>query len=114
MRDSSFLGEQKCLDYSILLGVYKCSSPMKDREELGDNIMWGEQKRNGWVSKSGKRAYFFSIIDYLQSYTIKKQIEHFLKAKILYPGQSDKVTVIPPYQYYIRFYKFISRRVIKE
>ena len=112
LRDSGFLALQKCLDYSMLLGVYKTTKHIGKENIL--STIWPEQRRNGWVSKSGKRVYFFSIIDYLQTYTFKKKMEHFVKSKILYPNHSDNVTVIPPYKYYKRFYKFMSGRVIKE
>lgn len=63
--DSDFLGEQRLMDYSVLLGVEK-----NDRGMLRDGEFDINMRSNKFVSSDGQRIYHISIIDYLQKFDL--------------------------------------------
>ncbi|XP_037956790.1 putative 1-phosphatidylinositol 3-phosphate 5-kinase [Teleopsis dalmanni] len=79
-RDSTFLGKNYVMDYSLLVGL--------------DN-------NNGLL--------VLGIIDYIRTYTFDKKVESFVKQKMTLGSTGKLPTVIPPEQYKQRFADAMDR-----
>ena len=52
-----------------------------------------------------------AIIDYLQTFNLRKKLEYFFKAKV-FQGGKDLISCVPASNYAQRFYKFMKAEVI--
>jgi hypothetical protein len=138
--DSEFLERHNIMDYSLLLGVCALadappSSPpspppsddvsavftaanmaalvaemnddsKRDRRSLFETCRGGIGATHG----SGE-VYFCGIIDILQAYNLRKQLEHQYKAKRFDPAG---VSVTHPHAYATRFRQFMSSIILRE
>ena len=139
--DSEFLERHNIMDYSLLLGVCALAdapsppsppSPpptddlsavftaadmaalvaemnddsKRDRRSLFETFRGGIGATHG----SGE-VYFCGIIDILQAYNLRKQLEHQYKAKRFDPAG---VSVTHPHAYATRFRQFMSSIILRE
>ncbi len=66
-------------------------------------MYWGKGAVEG---KDGKEIYFFGIIDYLVEFGFLKKGEYLFKSKV--QGLGQKMSVMPPKEYGIRFKSYLS------
>jgi len=82
--DSELLQRNNIMDYSLLVGVHR--NPIIGEEETYSSPIYRSvfQYAHGGLTCQGTRAtYFISIIDVLQDYDATKQVERFVKTKVL-------------------------------
>lgn len=70
-------------------------------------------KRHTFLSEDGKFIYYVGIIDYLQTYNLRKTGETLLKRLTLSPENKNLISCVPPTLYRERFHQFMSSFVIK-
>ena len=125
--DVEFLGIQKVMDYSLLVGItenrscpsnYITSSKknifsMNSSQLSNLSVDYVSNKHDHRVScdqflpfscSDSKNTYFFGIIDTLTFYNWKKKSEYFFKRLFI----NNKISCIPPSDYQFRFYNFIT------
>lgn len=116
--DCKFLEKFEIIDYSLILGIHytddgvgtgaggetsdeahnKSTSPPTQERLYGEII--GKDADNAVVDE----MYFMTIIDVLQPYNFRKQLEYGVKSL----RYGDDMSVIPPSQYASRFISFIT------
>eukprot|EP01103_Thecamoeba_quadrilineata_P000568 TRINITY_DN10495_c0_g1_i1.p1 TRINITY_DN10495_c0_g1~~TRINITY_DN10495_c0_g1_i1.p1 ORF type:complete len:748 (+),score=170.98 TRINITY_DN10495_c0_g1_i1:11-2254(+) len=115
--DAQFLASKQIIDYSLLLGVHvvdpKNVSSLPPFENYAKKIEEFHSPDGGYYSLDGTnkhvgRIYYMAIIDILQPYNMKKQIERAAKG-LRYEKQ--ELSVAPPKDYSERFFKFIAQHV---
>uniref|UniRef100_A0A7S2SHP4 PIPK domain-containing protein n=1 Tax=Mucochytrium quahogii TaxID=96639 RepID=A0A7S2SHP4_9STRA len=79
--DTAFLVSHNIMDYSLLVGVHSgeltgCESNCPVQRSI-------YQKHFGGIRSQYGGTYFVSLIDVLQSYDFSKQMERFMKTKVL-------------------------------
>ena len=114
--DSDFLCNiMNVMDYSLLISVKKAvfqnSGPTIVRSsELTSNIKYRLSERGDEFFEVDKviapHIYNFGIIDYLQTFNYKKQIEQFWKVHIL-RNEKNGISCVEPGYYHDRFQKSI-------
>jgi hypothetical protein len=62
----------------------------------------------GLPSADGQHIYFMGVIDILQTYRVRKKLEHFFKGAYM---DKQKISCVPPNQYAARFSKFMTDAV---
>eukprot|EP00928_Gymnodinium_smaydae_P027322 TRINITY_DN21170_c0_g1_i1.p1 TRINITY_DN21170_c0_g1~~TRINITY_DN21170_c0_g1_i1.p1 ORF type:complete len:1067 (+),score=206.70 TRINITY_DN21170_c0_g1_i1:123-3203(+) len=112
--DAAFLREQGMLDYSLLVGIHRLPrdlAPAEHEARLQQLIAAG-----GYVSLERQKVYFFGIIDVLESYSLRWQMQHAvlrtaycLSCKC---ASMDGISALPPHEYADRFQTFVSREVL--
>ena len=98
------------MDYSLLIGfeeVTQAPSFGINRSPQGFDKVIG---KHSFRSSCKKFIYHISIIDYLQSFTFKKQSEIYLKTKFL-GAKSSELSSMSPVPYCLRFNKFMKNNV---
>ena len=105
-RDTKFLEKYNIMDYSLLFGIAH-----RRRDSIFENLL-----DNGRISFTKKKdfAYFMSIIDIFQKYTIKKRMEHSLKSLKLSAKESRMISCIPPKPYSDRFNNFVKTYILNK
>lgn len=114
--DCRVLESFQIMDYSLLMGVHFVNRVGKDAEKLKKWKSLSEEEKSIVLKKgieassaSGEKLVLFvGIIDVLQDYSIKKNIEHNLKA-ILY--EKNTVSVQTSEFYAKRFLKYMTKYV---
>ena len=114
--DLRVLESFKIMDFSLLVGIHnldlaKDSSPPIEPmniEKLKETDSWGAIPAKN--SKGENLLLFMGIIDILQSYRLKKKLEHTLKSMI---HDGDSISVHKPSYYCKRFYEFMSTTVLR-
>jgi tetratricopeptide (TPR) repeat protein len=114
--DIRFLKENDIIDYSLLLGVHKV--PNEERRVLleapPDNTDFFGAYYHVCYSDDYAEMYFMGIIDILQRYNNRKQIEKALKTGMsalkskLSKRNKEKVSVQKPFKYSRRFEQFMK------
>lgn len=104
--DLRVLESFKIMDFSLLVGIHKLD---KARGSEPINIeSWGAiPAENG---EGEKLLLFIGIIDILQSYRLRKKLEHTFKSLI---HDGDSISVHKPSYYCKRFQEFVATRVLK-
>ena len=101
--DSKFLSNQGLMDYSILIGIEEIKSERKV-SKLGLGIQSVKQSQDTslqaykFLSKCQKFIYHVSIIDFLQTFTLKKKAELAYKATFKSAKVAD-ISSMPPKEY---------------
>lgn len=72
LRDSAFLADMNLMDYSLLVGVHRKRFGLRESQIEG---MSGDNA----CAVEGPGRYYFSIIDILQEWNLKKKLERFVK-----------------------------------
>lgn len=102
-RDVEFLASRSLMDYSMLLGVHKCTKQCSHSYPV--------TFQEGCVAIEGKEILHISVIDILQSWTWAKQIENwFQRAKSF--GMTEPSSVDP--ESYARRILLMMKRVFGE
>jgi 1-phosphatidylinositol-4-phosphate 5-kinase len=92
--DSTFLCDEfGTMDYSLLVGIHK--------ETLSLNVPEIESSLSACAAHVPV-LYFFGIIDFLQTWTLRKQLEMWFKVYI-WRQNPDGISAIPPRKYRERF-----------
>ncbi|KAG2388304.1 hypothetical protein C9374_000468 [Naegleria lovaniensis] len=120
--DVRFLQENDIMDYSLLLGVHNHSQRTEEESKIISRLRLPQPtdtsfsgwQRNTCASSDGKEVYFFGIIDILQKFNNRKQVEKMmkngvqsLKAKIR-NATKERVSVEKPFKYGQRFENFLK------
>jgi len=122
--DCKFLEKFDIIDYSLILGIHYFDDwpSSADGEGGSDDAqreaehkfrksypekLFGEIIGRSETSELVGEMYFMTIIDMLQPYNLRKQLEYGVKS-IKY---GDDISVIPPSQYASRFVAFITATV---
>lgn len=103
--DLRVLESFKIMDFSLLVGVHNL-----DQDRAGcppDNNSWRVIPAKN--SKGENLLLFMGIIDILQSYRLKKKLEHTFKSMI---HDGDSISVHKPSYYCKRFQDFMGTRVL--
>ena len=69
-----------------------------------------KKTRHTYLSETGKYIYHMGIIDYLQSFTLEKNLEN--KIKTLIHKEGAEISAVKPKRYARRFLKFMRDTVI--
>lgn len=118
--DCKFLEKFDIIDYSLILGIHYFEDwPTADGDGADTTAhreaerefrksypekLFGEIMGKSDTSELIGEMYFMTIIDMLQPYNLRKQLEYGVKS-IRY---GDDISVIPPSQYASRFVAFIT------
>ena len=120
--DIIFLQENDIMDYSLLLGIHNHEQRSSEENRMvskfrlpqPDDTSFSGRQKNYCSSLDGKEIYFLGIIDILQRYNSRKQVEKVvksgmqsLKAKIRNVTK-EKVSVEKPFKYGQRFENFLK------
>jgi len=126
-KDSKLLSDNNLMDYSFLIGIHcgydknakksnlidlsenpnddpEESSPTKFRKPLPKLT----NEDGGLESELGDELYFCTIIDFFQTWTVKKMVENSLKSLVI---DSKTLSAVAPNQYRERFLVFIAEIV---
>ncbi|KAL9646006.1 hypothetical protein ABK040_000446 [Willaertia magna] len=121
-KDIRFLQENDIMDYSLLLGVHSHKERTAEESQLlrrlklphKNDTQFNGIYKNCCSSSDGQEIYFFGIIDILQKFNSRKQVEkvvksgmHSLKAKIV-NRTKERVSVEKPFKYGQRFENFMK------
>lgn len=68
-----------------------------------------QQKDGGLLSKRMGEYYYMGIIDILQPYSARKQLEHFFKGM---KYDRKEISCVPPSVYASRFLEFMDKAVV--
>ncbi|KAL0480805.1 PIP5K6 [Acrasis kona] len=107
--DVRFLKQNDIIDYSLLMGVHSTSC-----EENGDNQKFFGAYNQACYSIDRGEVYLIGIIDILQRYNNRKQLEKALKTGMsalkskISKREKEKVSVQKPFKYSRRFEQFIK------
>ncbi|OSX72412.1 hypothetical protein BU14_0438s0007 [Porphyra umbilicalis] len=116
-RDSDFLERAAIMDYSLLLGM----SEMLEEDDAWYKEQYGENEESApyyigaQVDASGERTCYricLGIIDTLQGYTLRKQLEHTFKT-VQYCSPTS-MSVAPPPVYRRRFVDFCREKILPD
>lgn len=80
---------------------------LREKFEKDNNL---QERRHKFLSKNGKFIYHVGIIDYLQDYSLGKQLENLWKQHIMMAGKM--ISAVNPYDYALRFLDFMRKNVI--
>lgn len=114
-KDVEFLNSNDLMDYSLLLGVEQVND---NQTNLGINEQQDFQSmienadalgKHSVRSIDGKFIYHVAIIDYLQIFNTKKNLEIFFKKLI--GAKASELSSINPDKYATRFLKFMNQEV---
>ena len=94
--------------YSTAIESIQATNLDDEEEEDEDTPPGGIPAKN---SKGERLLIFLGIIDILQSYRLKKKLEHTMKAIVI---DGDSISVHRPNFYCQRFQDFMSKRVFKK
>jgi hypothetical protein len=109
--DSEFFEDLYLMDYSLL--VFKMSfddeESVNQFEEFKQTRDYVYYDKHIFVSKTERNtAYIIVIIDYLQTYNLKKKMENNIKNYLTErPENYDDISCVPPDVYAQRFYKYM-------
>lgn len=118
-QDCDFLLRFGVIDYSILVG-FGSPSPhqLKQTSKMWEGVKEKDYREpsmfkqiEGGILGDGvhrKKLYFFGIVDILQVYNLRKQLEHQVKG-IVY--DKDGLSVTDPSVYCKRFLRFLTNSV---
>lgn len=70
-------------------------------------LKWWQSYDKGMLSTSGNQIYYFSIIDTLISFGLKKKTEHAIKSFVI--GDATSMSIVNPKNYFYRFITFIKQ-----
>lgn len=106
--DSTFLRDLKLMDYSILIGIEEIrhSESMYDIQGLKRSSI-STSSSHQFVSKCEKFIYHISLIDYLQTYNLRKKMEVVYKSRVK-NAKTEEISSMNPTSYQERFFKFIK------
>lgn len=122
INDVEMMWKFNLMDYSLLLCIqdnpdylaleqkftgHKLVAECREKFEKENNK---QERRHKFLSKNGKFIYHLGIIDYLQDYSTSKQLENLWKQHILQHG--NMISAVNPYDYALRFLKFMRDNVI--
>jgi len=109
--DAELLEKFGIIDYSLLLGVrfvdvcHDCERPSTllsiDALQEEDGGIWSSNHKREPL----RAVYYCAIIDILQPYNVRKQLEHNIKGVV---HDKKAISVCPPTKYVARFLQFIS------
>lgn len=94
--------------YSTAIESIQARTEDDDEEEDEDTPTGGIPAKN---AKGERVLIFLGIIDILQSYRLKKKLEHTMKSIVI---DGDSISVHRPSFYCQRFQEFMSKRVFKK
>jgi hypothetical protein len=94
--DVNFLRRYGLMDYSFLLIITKSTKACS---------------ANSYLNINGDRAYYISIIDYLQKFDAMKKWENLFK-KIQHQSKIDQISCIEPGAYANRFLNFMRNTTL--
>eukprot|EP01121_Diplochlamys_sp_Union-15-3_P016272 TRINITY_DN5508_c0_g1_i1.p1 TRINITY_DN5508_c0_g1~~TRINITY_DN5508_c0_g1_i1.p1 ORF type:complete len:308 (-),score=52.51 TRINITY_DN5508_c0_g1_i1:26-949(-) len=123
VKDANFLAERRVMDYSLLVGIhYETEENQYDLQKRKQKTKKTETKSptnvfqtyyGGMVTynpeKKRKEVYFFGIIDILQKYGKRKQLESFVKSLAV---KVEELSAVEPSFYAERFQKFLNNELI--
>jgi len=102
-KDTNFLEQFEIIDYSLIVGVHYLSDP-PEKKDVQTFPVIGEICAMDKDMQPLDEVYFLGIIDMLQPYNLRKQMEYGIKSIRYGTG----ISVIPPTQYANRFLSFIN------
>lgn len=113
--DAEFLKNQNLLDYSLLVGIHRLPldlAPWEHEARLGELKAAG-----GYVSVDRQKVYFFGIIDVLERYTLRWQIQNAVLSfgyQAACKGErADGISALRPALYADRFFTFMQQEVLR-
>ena len=112
--DSQFLRDLKLMDYSILIGIEEVKPSVSIQEGFLTHMQsFGPTSSSyQFASKCQKFIYHICLIDYLQTYNLKKKMEVVYKSKVKH-AKTEEISSMNPRSYQERFYKFVRTQVFK-
>jgi tetratricopeptide (TPR) repeat protein len=107
--DCRFLQDNDIMDYSLLLGVHESSNTSSTSSG------WYGEFHNIVSSRDGSQIYIFGIVDILQRFNSRKQLEKVVKSGMLKMRgrlvntsiKNNKISVTQPKKYARRFEQFL-------
>merc|ERR1712176_664343 len=122
-KDTMFLQQHRIMDYSLLLGIYymkiECADSFLNEDEDKDDKDDDYDDEAAHKYLGGIRAqiidgpglYYIGIIDTLQEYTWKKQLETFYKTYVR-RDDGNGISCVDPISYQQRFFEYMSHVMI--
>lgn len=113
--DLRVLESFKIMDFSLLVGIHNLDmerdvSPIEpvNIENMNETDSWGAIPAKN--DRGERLLLFMGIIDILQSYRLKKKLEHTFKSMI---HDGDSISVHKPSYYCKRFQEFMATKVLR-
>ena len=105
--DTKFLAELGLMDYSVILGVRRCS--LKDYRDgvFPKGCMVGSDQPYISTHKGEVWAYYLGIIDFLQEWNMGKRVAACLKCMCA----PKPLSTVPPKEYAEQFYSHFSEKL---
>ena len=99
--DVSFLALVQVIDYSLLVGI--CNQ----QREGGECPSTNNERFQSLFRFSGSKEYdyFIGIIDILTPWSLRKQLEHYLRGICIY---RNRISTVAPPKYALRFLEFME------
>jgi hypothetical protein len=105
--DTEFLAEIGLMDYSIILGIRRCSLKEYKPGMFPKGCMVGADQPYLSVHKGEVWAYYLGIIDYLQEWNFGKRCAAILKCCCA----PKPLSTVPPKQYADQFYSHFTEKL---
>jgi 1-phosphatidylinositol-4-phosphate 5-kinase len=108
--DCQFLQERGIMDYSFFIGIHEFGSGTTPGGS-SDRSVFKSEHYGGWFSTAKDNShrnevYYFGIIDMLQPYNLRKQLETSVKS--LYENP-EEISCVEPVKYSFRFQSYLKK-----
>jgi len=109
--DCMFLQERGIMDYSFFIGIHVLNNNSSPPSGSSDRSIFRSENYCGWFSTTKdnlprNEVYYFGIIDMLQPYNLRKQIENSVKSLFENP---DEISCVEPVKYSFRFQSYLKK-----
>eukprot|EP01084_Bolivina_argentea_P311701 539568_1 len=113
-KDTTWLQQHNIIDYSLLLGIYYFKIEFQPTETKDENV-YSSESLSGIRAKINDSAgvYFIGIIDGLQPYNFKKQMENLYKS-CKYRSNNKGISVVNPVLYQKRFVNYMNDVIVSQ
>ena len=113
--DAAVLGAHGMLDYSLLVGIHRLPAHLSSSAR--DALISVLCNHGGYVSVERQKVYFFGIIDVLERYTLRWQVQRLVLnmayACVLRAPAAAGISALPPADYAERFTTFALHEVLQ-
>lgn len=110
-----FLRDCKLIDYSLIIMKIKLEDYLKENQILFDQFKSKQVNPYAIIPSNVDKsiAYVIGIIDYLETWTVKKKSEKFTKVLLFFKFQSaEDVSAQGPTEYSDRFIEKVVKRIL--